>query len=135
MSADVLHWKEEAVLKKVPDSPMAPCDLVQLEYEKSCIAVSNYRQYQWSLESSSKICLRYQEIINFGRCSAPRGNIHHCVMCGQSDVVIPSQNKDVCRTCDSAFWLWKRVGVVLKFCKGWNSFLFLFSDVKLIASF
>lgn len=68
--------------------------------------------------------IRYQEVINFGRVSSPRGN-HHCVMCGLSDVEIPSQNKDVCKTCDTSFWYFQKLDVVVKFCKGCKNFVCL----------
>jgi hypothetical protein len=31
---------------------------------------------------------------------------------------IPNQNKDVCKKCDTSFWLYQKFQVVLKFCKG-----------------
>ena len=43
---------------------------------------------------------------------------------------IPSQNKDVCKVCDSSFWLHQKLNVILKFCKGCKNFACLddFSD-------
>lgn len=41
-----------------------------------------------------------------------------CIMCGSSDSNIPSQNKRVCKECDTCFWLWVEHQVVFKFCKG-----------------
>lgn len=49
----------------------------------------------------------------------------HCVMCGLSNVDIPSQNKSVCKHCDSCFWLHQPWNVVFKFCKGCKNFYLL----------
>lgn len=61
----------------------------------------------------------YQHVINFAR-SSVKGQ-HSCVMCGKTnskDCVIPSQNKDVCKVCDSLVWLSKCQSIEFKFCKG-----------------
>ena len=61
----------------------------------------------------------YQHVINFAR-SSVKGQ-HSCVMCGKmnsKDCVIPSQNKDVCKVCDSLVWLFKSQSIEFKFCKG-----------------
>lgn len=61
----------------------------------------------------------YQEVINFTR-STVKGQ-HNCVMCGKvenRDCVIPSQNKDVCKVCDSRIWFAAEKDVHFKFCKG-----------------
>lgn len=63
--------------------------------------------------------LNLLDIINYSRSSLNR-NCPICVMCGKDDVSIPVQNKDVCKTCDSAFWLVQ--GFVVKFCKGCKNF-------------
>ena len=49
-------------------------------------------------------------------------------MCGSSackngGVVIPRQNKDVCRDCDKALWRHEPTGVYFKWCKGCKNFL------------
>jgi len=46
-------------------------------------------------------------------------------MCGLSDVEIPSQNKDVCKSCDTSFWYFQRLDIVVKFCKGCKNFVCL----------
>ncbi|KAJ1436085.1 hypothetical protein B484DRAFT_445844 [Ochromonadaceae sp. CCMP2298] len=73
--------------------------------------------------------IKYHDVINFAR-RANDPNVHNCVMCGQHDVVIPSQNKDVCKSCDTSFWYNAQVDAVFKFCKGCKNFvsLSLFSD-------
>ena len=46
-------------------------------------------------------------------------------MCGTvkgPTCVIPNQNKDVCKTCDSSFWLLHDLNVLVKFCKGCKKF-------------
>ena len=43
-------------------------------------------------------------------------------MCGDKNASIPSQNKDVCKTCDTGFWLLKETQIVVKFCKGCKNF-------------
>ncbi len=52
-----------------------------------------------------------------------------CIMCGRSDVDIPSQNKNICKQCDSAFWLHVSCRFVFKFCKGCKNF-FPLSEFK-----
>eukprot|EP01036_Dinobryon_divergens_P025363 gene25363-33903_t len=46
-------------------------------------------------------------------------------MCGDSNAPIPSQNKGVCKTCDSSFWYSHNFDVVFKFCKGCKVFCVL----------
>jgi len=79
---------------------------------------SQIRQYKWASEKDDQEAFMYSNIINFKRSSNPRGHAHHCVMCGDRKAAIPSQNKDVCKTCDSGYWLVESVQVVVKFCKG-----------------
>jgi len=81
---------------------------------------NTYRNYKWHDWNSESIA--YAEIINFKRSSNPRGSAHHCVMCGDKNAAIPSQNKDVCKTCDTGFWLVKATQIVVKFCKGCKNF-------------
>ena len=81
---------------------------------------NTYRNYKWHDWNSESIA--YAEIINFKRSSNPRGCAHHCVMCGDKNAAIPSQNKDVCKTCDTGFWLVKATQIVVKFCKGCKNF-------------
>ena len=52
----------------------------------------------------------------------PAGN--RCVMCGQGgdDVVIPKQNKNICRQCDKATWVHRATNVHFKWCKGCKRF-------------
>ena len=48
-------------------------------------------------------------------CGKPEGTGDGCVR-------IPSQNKDVCTTCDSVFWKHNKSGVYFKWCKGKKNF-------------
>lgn len=78
---------------------------------------------------------QYDDLINFTRTKG-RGAVHRCVMCGRegrprvtdcsrvddSMVVIPSQNKDVCKTCDSVTWQYVETGDYFKWCKGCKRF-------------
>lgn len=66
--------------------------------------------------NNSYSCIRYSDVINFNRCSKS----HNCVMCGLKGN-IPSQNKDVCKSCDTVFWYHRKLDVVIKFCKGAHS--------------
>lgn len=90
---------------------------------------SGYHTKRWGftddeLTSGQVHGIRYQEVINYGRVSSPRGS-HHCVMCGLSGVEIPSQNKDVCKSCDTSFWYFQKLDIVVKFCKGCKNFVCL----------
>ncbi len=76
------------------------------------------RQYKWTDEKLDSDAFLYQNVINFKRSANPRGHAHHCVMCGDKRAAIPSQNKDVCKTCDSAYWLVEAIQILVKFCKG-----------------
>ena len=66
----------------------------------------------------------YQDVINFPR-STVKGQ-HTCVMCGKMDgqnCVIPGQNKDVCKVCDSIVWSAPSREQLFKFCKGCKNFV------------
>lgn len=73
--------------------------------------------------------IKYHDVVNYGRRMSD-SNIHNCVMCGEFDVVIPTQNKDVCKSCDSAFWYNSVLDCAFKFCKGCKNFVTIemFSD-------
>lgn len=79
--------------------------------------------------SNANGLLKYNDVVNFGR-RISDASVHNCVMCGDFDVVIPTQNKDVCKGCDSAFWYNAKLNVTFKFCKGCKNFVTLemFSD-------
>lgn len=69
----------------------------------------------------------YHDIINYPR-SSVKGQ-HTCVMCGKmdsKDCVIPSQNKDVCKMCDSLVWFSQSINLMFKFCKGCKNFVSMF---------
>jgi hypothetical protein len=76
------------------------------------------RQYKWTDEKLDSDAFLYQNVINFKRSANPRGHAHHCVMCGDKRAAIPSQNKDVCKSCDSGYWLVENIQILVKFCKG-----------------
>lgn len=105
------------------------------EQKLNTVRVKNYENLNWSLNSSlddstncnksgkglpSTPCIKYTDVINFGRCSKS----HNCVMCGLKGN-IPSQNKDVCKSCDTVFWYHTKLDVVIKFCKGCKNFVTL----------
>ena len=86
--------------------------------------IIDYRAFNWSI--GSKESIKYPEIINYERRagSGAKGD-HHCVMCGTlkgPNCIIPNQNKDVCKTCDSSYWLLNELNVLVKFCKGCKKF-------------
>jgi hypothetical protein len=88
------------------------------------ISDNEYRNHAWfeGETASSNENVSYADVINFKRSSNPRGVAHHCVMCGDINAIIPSQNKDVCKTCDTGFWLLIETQIVIKFCKGCKNF-------------
>jgi hypothetical protein len=102
-------------LESPPNSTNTARSLFSTNTAKS-VKVKNYDEYRCSLEADEE-ALQYGDIINFGRCHNPHGS-RNCVMCGRSDVSIPTQNKDVCKNCDSSFWLIYDLQIVVKFCKG-----------------
>ena len=69
----------------------------------------------------------YDSVINFNR-STKANTANWCVMCGKPSgtgdgcVKIPSNNKDVCNTCDSTFWKHNESGAYFKWCKGKKNF-------------
>lgn len=71
--------------------------------------------------------LTYEAVTNYSR--AVKGAAQMCVMCGKSSgharssVVIPRQNKDVCRDCDKAIWQHAATRAYFKWCKGCKNFL------------
>lgn len=68
--------------------------------------------------------LTYESVTNYAR-AAKGGGAQNCVMCGGKgkSVVIPRQNKDVCRECDKAIWRHEATGAHFKWCKGCKNFL------------
>lgn len=90
---------------------------------------SNYRDYLWSL-ADVQTQLEYSDLVNYdrrGRNISPPPAVaasQSCVMCGNLDAreTIPSQNKDVCKSCDSCLWFNKQHNVAFKFCKGCKKF-------------
>src|SRR5689334_9257177 len=81
----------------------------------------SFRNFRWKL-SAEEGTLKYSDAINYGRRITLNPDIHNCVMCGRLDVNIPSQNKDVCKSCDTHFWYNKQLNIVFKFCKGCKNF-------------
>jgi hypothetical protein len=75
-------------------------------------------------ESNSNGLIKYTDVVNYGRRISDLSG-HNCVMCGAVDVVIPTQNKDVCKSCDSSFWYNAKLNVAFKFCKGCKNFVTL----------
>ena len=68
--------------------------------------------------------LTYDAVTNYAR--AAKGGCQSCVMCGcgaSKGVVIPRQNKDVCRDCDKSMWQHKQTECFFKWCKGCKNFL------------
>lgn len=92
---------------------------VMQSYEMNSVRI-NIEDYNsnWLSKRGDKV-IKYHDIINFSRCSKS----HQCVMCGNCNSKIPCQNKDVCKNCDSAFWLITNLNLVIKFCKGSFSFI------------
>ena len=82
--------------------------------------ILDYTNYKCLLEKGRT--LQFGEITNFNRGLSPStghsSNQNRCVMCGVTDAAIPTQNKNVCKSCDSVPWLVKSPEVVVKFCKG-----------------
>lgn len=110
-------------------------DTEAMSEEPNTVCIKTYEGLNWSLSSPNKentssitnkqggncnSCIRYSDVINFSRCSKS----HLCVMCGMKGN-IPSQNKDVCKSCDTVFWFHTRLNVVIKFCKGCKNFVTL----------
>ena len=85
------------------------------------------RNYNWG-EHLPSHSIQYADVINFERSSTKANRC--CVLCGLKEddkdgCLIPKQNKGVCRKCDSTYWLLKKYGVVVKFCKGCKLFFSL----------
>ena len=87
--------------------------------ERNCrsVIILDYTNFRGALQQGQM--MTYADIINFEK-GSPSALLcqGRCVMCGVSDALIPSQNKNVCRSCDSVPWLVKALEVVVKFCKG-----------------
>jgi len=87
----------------------------------------------------------YEALVNFPRAKS-RAKIH-CVMCGRYPrgvdddavladevVVIPRQNKDVCRDCDKALWRHNESNTHFKWCKGCKRFRNLTAFAEKVAA-
>lgn len=93
--------------------------------EMNSVLIVDFMNHNWVKKDSEIIT--YNGVINFPR--AGKKEDRHCVMCGKLEkkdkCIIPNQNKDVCRKCDSSYWLMKEFNVVIKFCKGCKTFFAL----------
>lgn len=82
------------------------------------VQIDDFENYNWVKKDDEVIT--YSSVINYPR--ATKKEDRNCVMCGRMEkadnCTIPNQNKDVCRKCDSTYWLMKELNVVVKFCKG-----------------
>lgn len=91
----------------------------ETERDHKSVKILDYTNHKCVLEKDR--LLHFGEISNFERGLSPYGatsNHNRCVMCGITDVAIPTQNKNVCKSCDSVPWYVKSCAVVVKFCKG-----------------
>lgn len=98
----------------------------------------DYKKYEWNAFEG---LIKFKEVINYSKSKAkviqpesplgaaprfrtPESFLPRCVMCGldNKQVSIPSQNKEVCKSCDSSFWYCARVQAIFKFCKGCKLF-------------
>lgn len=91
---------------------------------------TDYQNFPWKFNSEAlaamhSLSINHKEVINFVKIDPRLSRMQHCVMCGRQDVHIPSQNKNVCKSCDSCFWLHHVWNVVIKFCKGCKNFFVL----------
>ena len=73
----------------------------------------------------------YGSVVNFTRCTRREksgGATNWCVMCGKLEgtgddcVTILSQNKDVCKVCDTVTWKHNPTGAYFRWCKGCKRF-------------
>ena len=84
-----------------------------------------FGNYNWTISGG----ITYNDVINYDRVGKKQRR--HCVMCGLIEdghkCKIPNQNKDVCRICDSTYWLLDEKNVLVKFCKGCKTFFPLMS--------
>jgi hypothetical protein len=101
---------------------------------KSRVLIGNeYNDYSWKapFQSQSSKHLYHRDVMNYGRfdphsiAGYQKAVPNQCIMCGRSDVIIPTQNKNICKFCDSSFWLHIHYKAVFKFCKGCKNFFFL----------
>ena len=95
------------------------------------LLIEDFKNHSWVKKDTDVIT--YNGVINYER--AGKKEARHCVMCGLLEdghnCLIPNQNKDVCRKCDSSYWLLMEFNVVIKFCKGKSTQLFPFIVFKL----
>lgn len=97
---------------------------------------TEYTEFSWhappAVAQASHLHLYHRDVMNYGRIpdayqsgSCIKAIPSQCIMCGRCDVLIPCQNKNICKLCDSAFWLHLSLQKVFKFCKGCKNFFFL----------
>ena len=104
-------------------------------HHRKSVKILDYTNHCCGLEKDRSLV--YTDIINFEKGSSPCSvpNQSRCVMCGVSDALIPTQNKNVCKSCDSVPWLVKCPAVVVKFCKGRHKFFMNQTCIKIIELF
>ena len=118
---------QSLLLKSNPYTEITPRPREQNSRKLSGYEFVNYPSV--CIQSNSNGLIKYTDVVNYGR-RISELNGHNCVMCGAVDVIIPTQNKDVCKSCDSSFWYSTKLNVAFKFCKGCKNFITLemFSD-------
>lgn len=60
----------------------------------------------------------FRSFVNYPQCRY----LGDCVMCGGSESPVPSQNKGICKSCDSSVWIVRLTGMQVKWCKGCKNF-------------
>ena len=90
----------------------------------SAIRCEDVSELRTDLDENEDLPL-FNDIINYERTSCG------CVMCGQI-TTIPTQNKQVCRDCDSSCWYLQEYDVVVKFCKGRKTICLPFSLMMIL---
>lgn len=97
-------------------------DNIHLHYCANSTKISNYSSFPWKSQLTRVDIneIKLHEIINYTKLSStPRKMpLVFCSMCGKEEVEIPTQNKNICKICDSTYWYLEKYKVVLKFCKG-----------------
>lgn len=100
-------------------------DEIPTQQHQQSFQIVHVTGHNYRSELSDGECLKFTDIINYFKKDSspcrPLRNQSRCLMCGVIGAAIPTQNKNVCKLCDSVPWVVKSLSIVVKFCKGRSS--------------
>jgi hypothetical protein len=97
-------------------------DETPTQQHQQSFQIDHVKGHKYRSDLAEGECLQFIDVINYNKKDTspcrPLRNQSRCLMCGVVGAAIPSQNKNVCKLCDSVPWVVRSLSIVVKFCKG-----------------